>query len=85
MNKLFDIFPEILLGIAVNMVVSKHNSWIAQLTGITSIFAQLVVLGIITFFIWACESLFQYLYNLKWRNLAQKVEHKLRIDAYRHI
>ncbi len=34
LNKLFDIFPEILLGVAVNMVVSRKDSWIAQITGI---------------------------------------------------
>lgn len=85
LNKLFDIFPEILLGVAVNMVISQENSWIAQLIGISSIYIQLVILGLLTFIIWACESYFQYLYSLKWRNLAQHVEHKLRIDVYQHI
>lgn len=85
LNKLFDIFPEILLGVAVNMVISQENSWIAQLIEISSIYIQLVILGLLTFIIWACESYFQYLYSLKWRNLAQHVEHKLRIDVYQHI
>ena len=85
LNKLFDIFPEILLGVAVNLVVSQKDSWIAKITGISSIFNQLVILGLITFIIWVCESYFQYLYSLKWRNLAQNVEHKLRMDVYNHI
>ena len=85
LNKLFDIFPEILLGVAVNMVVSKQDSWIAQITGVSSIFMQLIILGLLTFIIWGCESYFQYLYSLKWRNLAQNVEHQLRIDVYDHI
>ena len=85
LNKLFDIFPEILLGVAVNMVVSQKNSWIAELTGISSIMMQLIILGILTFIIWGCESYFQYLYSLKWRNLAQNVEHSLRMDVYKHI
>ncbi|WP_200403674.1 ABC transporter ATP-binding protein [Fangia hongkongensis] len=85
LNKLFDIFPEILLGVAVNMVVTQKSSWIAQLTGIDSLIYQLIVLGLATFVIWAFESSFQYLYSLKWRNLAQNVEHKLRVDVYAHI
>ena len=85
LNKLFDIFPEILLGVAVNMVVSQQNSWIAQLTGKSSLFFQLLCLGALTFVIWALESCFQYLYSLKWRNLAQAVEHQLRLDVYAHI
>ncbi|WP_440651620.1 ABC transporter ATP-binding protein [Cysteiniphilum sp. 19S12-1] len=85
LNKLFDIFPEILLGVAVNMVVSRQDSWIAQITGVHSLFSQLLILGLLTFLIWAFESYFQYLYSLKWRNLAQNVEHKLRTDVYGHI
>ena len=84
-KKLFDIFPEILLGVAVNMVVSQHDSWIANWTGAPSLFVQLVILGVLTFVAWASESFFQYLYSLKWRNLAQNVEHQLRIDVYQHI
>jgi ATP-binding cassette subfamily B protein len=85
LNKLFDIFPEILLGVAVNMVVSKQDSWIAQITGVSSIFVQLIILGVLTFIIWGFESYFQYLYSLKWRNLAQNIEHQLRTDVYDHI
>ena len=28
---------------------------------------------------------FQYLYSISWRNLAQSIEHSIRIDAYSHI
>ncbi len=31
------------------------------------------------------ESLFEYLYAVRWRNLAQNVQHDLRMDAYRHV
>ena len=82
LNKLFDIFPEILLGVAVNLVVAQKNSWIAQLTGLQSFFAQLLILGVATFTVWLLESCFQYLYSLQWRNLAQNVEHQLRIEVY---
>ena len=34
---------------------------------------------------WILESVFQYAYALLWRNLAQTVQHELRIDAYRHL
>ena len=59
-NKLFDIAPEILLGAAVDLVVRKENSFIANL-GFNSIESQITILGIITFLIWAFESIFQYL------------------------
>lgn len=85
LNKLFDIFPEILIGGAVDVVVNQKHSWLAKLTGMSNMTAQLFVLGLLTFLAWSLESLFQYLYSLKWRNLAQTVEHSLRMDCYRHI
>jgi ATP-binding cassette subfamily B protein len=83
-NKLFDIAPEILIGIAVDLVVQKNDSIIAKL-GFESIQSQITVLAIATFLIWAFESIFQYLYSISWRNLAQTVEHKIRTDAYNHV
>lgn len=84
LNKLFDIAPEILIGIAVDLVVQKNNSIIAKI-GFESTQSQITVLAIATFLIWAFESLFQYLYSISWRNLAQAVEHKIRMDAYIHV
>ena len=83
-NKLFDIAPEILLGVAVDLVVRRENSVIASL-GFESIQSQVAILAIATFFIWVFESLFQYLYGITWRNLAQSIEHNLRLDAYNHV
>ena len=84
LNKLFDLAPPLLIGIAVDVVVSQEDSILAQL-GITSVTAQLVLLAIITLIVWAFESLFQYLYEVEWRNLAQTVQHELRSDAYGHV
>ena len=83
-NKLFDIMPEILIGFAVDLVVKRQDSFIASL-GFTSVESQISILAICTFFIWAFESLFQYLYSISWRNLAQTVEHEIRTDAYDHV
>lgn len=83
LNKLFDIAPEILIGVAVDLVVKKNDSFVSSL-GFNSISSQVFFLGAATFLIWALESTFEYLYLIKWRNLAQKVEHSLRVDAYDH-
>ena len=83
-NKLFDIMPEILIGFAVDLVVKRQDSFIASL-GFTSVESQISILAFCTFLIWAFESLFQYLYSISWRNLAQSIEHEIRIDAYSHV
>ena len=35
--------------------------------------------------IWGLESLFEYGYKRLWRDLAQNIQHNLRLDAYRHL
>ncbi len=73
-----------LIGVAVDVVVNKQDSFVAKL-GIADPKQQIVALAILTAIVWIAESLFEYLYNLKWRNLAQNLQHDLRMDAYRHV
>ena len=83
LNKLFDLAPPLLIGLAVDIVVNEEgNDWLASL-GPDSQRGQLVTLAFISFVIWALESLFEYLYSVAWRDLAQDIEHDLRLDAYR--
>jgi len=84
LNQIFDLAPPYLIGIAVDIVVNRESSWIAQL-GAKGIPAQLIVVSVLTLIIWGLESLFQYLYDRKWRNLAQTIQHDLRLDAYQHL
>lgn len=84
MNKIFDIFPEILIGVAVDVVVKQQDSMLAH-WGIHNVIAQIVSLGSFTGLIWMLESTFQYLYSLKWCYLAQHIQHDLRMDSYQHI
>jgi ATP-binding cassette subfamily B protein len=84
LNKLFDIAPEILIGVAVDTVVRKNASALAGL-GITDVKEQLLLLGGLTLLIWVCESTFEFFYGVLWRNLAQTVQHELRTEAYGHV
>jgi len=84
LNKVFDLAPPVLIGVAVDVVVQQQDSFLARL-GIPDVMTQLVVLGVLTAVIWACESLFQYLYAVQWRNLAQTIQHDLRLEAYDHV
>lgn len=84
LNKFFDILPEILIGIAVDVVVNQKASFLARV-GIVEPKDQLMLLALITVIIWVLESLFEYLYELKWRNLAQNLQHDMRMEAYQHV
>lgn len=84
LNKLFDVLPEILIGVAVDVVVNREASFLARL-GVVGPENQIVCLGVLTALIWGGESLFEYLYSVQWRNLAQNLQHDLRLDAYKHV
>jgi ATP-binding cassette subfamily B protein len=84
LNKFFDVLPEILIGIAIDVVVRREESFIAGL-GIIEPFDQVLLLGALTIVVWALESLFEFLLLVEWRNLAQNLQHDLRLSAYSHM
>ncbi len=84
LNKVFDLAPPALIGVAVEIVVNREESYFAR-WGITDPANQLMVLAVITLIVWILESAFEYANRVYWRNLAQTVEHELRIEAYAHV
>jgi ATP-binding cassette subfamily B protein len=84
LNTIFDLAPSYLIGIAVDIVVEQENSIIAQF-GITNTIGQLAILSLLTLLIWTLESLSEFIYDRLWRNLAQTMQHELRLDAYSHL
>ncbi len=84
LNKLFDLAPPLLIGAAIDVVVAKEDSVLAH-WGVTDVLTQLWVLLVATVVIWGLESAFEYAFGVLWRNLAQTVEHELRLDAYSHV
>ena len=83
-NKVWDLAPPLLIGLAVDVVVLKEDSLLASM-GLVDPWHQLILLSILTFAIWGLESLFEYFYGILWRNLAQTVQHELRLDTFNHV
>ena len=84
LNKVWDLGPPVLIGMAIDVVSSRENSFLADM-GYEDVHLQLYILTGITVIIWVLESLFQYFYAVLWRNLAQTAQHELRMSAYSHI
>lgn len=84
LNKFFDVLPELLIGVAVDVVVNQKASFLARM-GLVEPMHQLYALVALTIVVWVFESLFEYLYALKWRGLAQDLQHTLRNAAYAHL
>lgn len=84
MNKIFDLGPPVLIGMAVDIVVAREQSFIASF-GIPDLMTQLWVLAGITIVVWGLESAFEYALALLWRNLAQTIQHDFRTETYSHV
>lgn len=84
LNKVWDLAPPVLIGMAIDVVSARENSFLANM-GYEDVHLQLYILTGVTVVIWVLESLFQYFYAVLWRNLAQTAQHELRMSAYSHI
>jgi ATP-binding cassette subfamily B protein len=69
---------------AIDVVAAQEDSFLAQF-GYPDVYDQLYILTGITVVVWVLESIFQYIYAVLWRNLAQTAQHELRMSAYTHI
>ena len=83
-NKVWDLAPPVLIGMAIDVVAAQEDSFLAKM-GYPDVYNQLYILTAITVVIWVLESLFQYFYAVLWRNLAQTAQQELRMSAYTHI
>jgi ATP-binding cassette, subfamily B, bacterial len=83
-QNILDVFPEILIGFTIDVLVHKNNSFLGKY-GVSDVMHQLIILASLTFFVWCCQALCEYLSDLWWRNLAQTVQHDLRVATYGHM
>lgn len=83
-GKGIEIAPEILLGLAINTVVEQEVSWLAGL-GLNNLVQQMFLLGLLAVLVYVLRSLLEYQYSVKWWRLAQRLQHNLRVAAFKHV
>ena len=84
-NKVADVVPELLIGAAVDVVVRGDASFVGEVLGVDSRYAQLGWIAVFNVIVWIIESASEYVASVLWRGLAQGVEHDLRVEAYDHV
>ena len=85
LNTAADVLPELLLGVAVDVVVRGSDSFASTLFGVEDRFSQLVIVAAVNVAVWVVESITDYAASLLWRGLAQAVEHDLRVETYANV
>src|SRR6185436_10556328 len=84
-NKILDLMPPLLVGWVIDSLRGAPPGWISRLAGTRDPWSMAVVLAGLSVAIFFFESLFEWLYQRAFRNLAQTVQHDLRMDAYNRI
>ncbi|MCE9635157.1 MAG: ABC transporter ATP-binding protein/permease [Planctomycetes bacterium] len=81
-NKILDLMPPLLTAWLIDVVAKQPPAFIRAVGG-DDPNLQLVAVGVLTVVVFGFESFFQWLYSLGFQRLAQDVQHRLRLDAYR--
>jgi ATP-binding cassette subfamily B protein len=85
LNTAADVAPELLLGVAVDIVVRGSDSFASSLFGIEGRFGQLLAVAVLNIVVWVVESATDYAAAVAWRGLSQAVEHELRVETYANV
>jgi ATP-binding cassette subfamily B protein len=84
-NKVLDLMPPLLVGWVIDSLRGSPPGWISSLAGTRDPWSMAVVLAGLSVVIFFFESLFQWMYQAGFMNLAQAVQHDLRMDVYNRI
>lgn len=84
-NKVLDLMPPFLTAWLIDAVSGQSPSWIKNGLGITDPWHTALFIAALTFVIFGLESFFEWLYQRGFRDLAQEVQHRLRISAYNKL
>ncbi|MCC7508004.1 MAG: ABC transporter ATP-binding protein [Planctomycetes bacterium] len=83
-NKVLDLAPPIIVAWLIDSVTGNAPAFMAWF-GLSEMFAQIVFLSVITVVIFGLESLSQWGYAFGFMTIAQNMQHRLRVDAYRRM
>lgn len=84
-NKLFDLMPPFLTAWFIDTVSGQPPAWLQPYLPADAVLPVLVFLALLTFLVFAMESFFEWLYKRGFLQLAQCVQHDLRMAAYRKM
>jgi ATP-binding cassette subfamily B protein len=84
-NKILDLMPPIIVGWLIDSVNGNTPAWIADFFGINDVLGIALFFGVLIVIIFGIESFTEWLLKLGFMRLAQRVQHDLRMDAYKQL
>lgn len=85
LNKVLDLMPPILVAWVIDTISRQPPLWIQQLFPQSKPFEIAIFLASLAVFIFGFESVFQWAYKRQFMNLAQDIQHDLRMRTYNRI
>ncbi len=84
-NKLFDLMPPLLVGWVIDAVRGDAPAWMRWIARTDDAWSLAIFLSVLTVVIFGIESFFEWLLDLGFKRLAQRVQNDLRLKAYDHL
>ncbi len=84
-NKIFDLMPPIMVGWLIDSVSGNTPQWIETNFNVSTPFSIALFFGILIIIVFGVESFTEWLLKLGFMRLAQRVQHDLRLDAYKQM
>ncbi len=84
-NKFLDLMPPFLTAWMIDSVSGNIPNWISNWTGLEGLWPIILFLTFLTVLIFSLESFFEWLFKRGFMELAQEVQHDLRMAAYAQL
>jgi len=84
-HKVLDLMPPFLTAWFIDTVSGNIPGWIGRWTGLSDPWNIVIFLTVLTFVVFVLESLTQWMLKKGFLQLAQEVQHDLRMDAYESL
>lgn len=85
LNKVLDLMPPIMVGWIIDTVSGLPPNWIKSVTQTSDNWSIAIFCSVLIIVIFALESLFEWMYQLNFMRLAQRVQNDLRVDTYNKL
>jgi ATP-binding cassette, subfamily B, bacterial len=82
--KLFDVVPEILLGLMIDVAIRQEHSFLFQ-HHFSASRSSIFLFGSLALLTWVLGILFQFLSSMQWKRIASSVQLKLRMQLCHYI
>lgn len=84
-NKILDLMPPIMVGWLIDSVNGNTPKWIETYFDVSTPFSIALFFGVLIIIVFGVESFTEWLFKLGFMRLAQRVQHDLRLDAYKQM